>query len=541
MKQGWTGQAGVRMEKKISLIETLCIIGIAVLSGIIVLGIALLYGMEQPPQEQTQEAEASLTEWTGYLPDAIYYGQKLPVTTFRASDGSKRDLDAWAGKKLMLLFWGSWCPYCDAVLQAWEAHEAALSEHPDYELILINKLDANKGETIERAQAYLAENGIPFESFYDEGLTAYGGYGMKRIPSLLILDERGYLRYMTADAPKSGQELQELLAYAESGGAAATERFLLEHMIGEDGGVFTTLLNKHGTAPTGHDVLSESQGLLMEYAVLTQNRALFEQSWQYAKESLHRDGIFAWYATETGEQADANALIDDLRIYRALKSADALWGGLETELASLAEAILAHNVSKGQPVGFYDFRQKRAGNTVPLFCLDTEALGDLGLRQQAEEILRGGYISDAFPLYYSSYDHSSGKYCTGSLNTSEALLTLYQAVRAGLARQESLEWLESKVVSGTLAARYDVGGQVVKGFDYDSTAAYAIAALIGAECGNARLYTRARHRMEKYYVTGSSALQGSFSDRADGSDIIAFDQLMPLLVYARTRDITFDD
>ena len=523
------------MRKKIWMIEALSIVGLSVFFAIL---IGLPDGGEQPAPAQTPEA--SLTAWTGYLPDAIYYGQRLPVTTFRAADGSRRDLGDWSGKKLMMMFWGSWCPYCDEALRHWDAYAAALSERPDYELILVNKLDGGRGETIERAQAYLAERGIPFESLYDEGLTAYKAYGVKRIPTLLLLDEQGYLRYMTADAPGTVPELQALLDYAESGGAAATERFLFARMIGEEGGVFTTYPNKSGPAPTGRDVLCESQGLLMLYAALTANRPLFERSWRYAKETLRRDGVFAWYATDSGEQADANALIDDLRIYRALRAADALWGGFEAEAAELADAILSHNVPDGQPVGYYDFRQKRAGSSLPLCYLDMEALRDLGLRQWAEGILRGGYISDAFPLYRSAYDVSSGTYSADSLNTSEALLTLYHAAQAGLAEQASLDWLEEKVVSGALAARYDISGQAVKGFDYHSTAAYAIAALIGAQARRPRLYTFARHRMETYYVTESSALQGSFSGRADGSDIVAFDQLMPLIVYAVTRDITFD-
>lgn len=535
------------MEKKRKRIETVCAAGIVMLSVFIVLCVLSLGAgaheddAGQPAPAQTQEAAASLAEGIGWLPDAVCYGRKLPVTTFRAADGSKRSLDDYAGKKLMLLFWGSWCSSCDRVLRQWQAYAAALLEHPDYALVLINKLDAGKGETVEKAQAYLTGNAIPFESLYDESLRAYKACGVKRIPTLLVLDERGYLRYMTTDVPASGPELRALFAYAESGGAADTERFLTEHMIGEDGGVYTAYLGKRGAAPAGHDVLSESQGLLMEYAALTRNRTLFEQSWRYAREKLYRDGLFAWYATEAGEQANANALIDDLRIYRALKAADALWGGYEAEYAALADAILTRNVSRGQPVGFYDFRQKRAGSVIPLFFLDMEALRDMGLLQRAEDILRGGYISDAFPLYRSAYDHSSRTYAEDSLNTSEALMTLYHAAQAGLAGQASLDWLERQVVSGALAARYDLSGQPVKGFDYHSTAAYAIAALIGAQSGNARLYTYARHRMETYRVAEPSALQGSFSSRGDGSDIIAFDQLMPLLVYAATRDITFDD
>ena len=161
--------------------------------------------------------------------------------------------------------------------------------------------------------------------------------------------------------------------------------------------------------------------------------------------------------------------------------------------------------------------------------------------QEAEDILRGGYISDDFPLYFAAYDSSSGKYSADSMNTSEALMSLYHAVKAGIAKQESIDWLERKVESGTLAARYRVDGQAVNGYEYDSTAVYAIASLIGAEAGNARLYTCARNRMEKYYVTEQTALYGSFSDRTDGSDIIAFDQLMPLMVYGGTKGITFGD
>lgn len=125
------------------------------------------------------------------------------------------------------------------------------------------------------------------------------------------------------------------------------------------------------------------------------------------------------------------------------------------------------------------------------------------------------------------------------MNTVEALMTLYHAVKAGIAHQESLDWLEERAVSGTLAARYDMDGKIVSGFDYDSTAVYAIAVLIGKETGNSRLYTGARNRMEKYHVTGQTDLRGSFSDKADGSDIFSFDQLMALLVYGGSDGIIF--
>lgn len=45
-------------------------------------------------------------------------------------------------------------------------------------------------------------------------------------------------------------------------------------------------------------------------------------------------------------QAQANALIDDLRMYRALKNADALWGGYGTEREALARAICDYNTGR---------------------------------------------------------------------------------------------------------------------------------------------------------------------------------------------------
>ena len=82
------------MEKRIKTIERICVIGIVVLSVVILLGILLLDRIEQPSQ-QPPATEVSLTEWDGYLPDAIDYGRKLPVTSFRAGDGSERDLSEW--------------------------------------------------------------------------------------------------------------------------------------------------------------------------------------------------------------------------------------------------------------------------------------------------------------------------------------------------------------------------------------------------------------------------------------------------------------
>ena len=557
------------MEKRVKRIERICITGIAVLATVAGVGVCMLLFPAASPDDarQTQDAEqrfpagqsaqpaqddagesgAQLARRTDYLPDGVLYGGRLPVTQFIAADGSVRSLDDYRGKTLMLMFWGSWCPYCDRALEHSDEFARVLEEYPQVQLLLIDKLDEGKGETVEKAQEHLARLGVPFESLYDEGLRAVEAYGLKQIPTVLVLDEDGYLRAMTTQAPNSGEELRTLLDDALSGGGESTLRFVCEKLTGEDGGIYTTLV-PGGDSPTGKDVLSESQGIMMRVALQMDDQELFEKSYRCARERLAREGVFCWYARQEGEQAGANALIDDLRIYAALRDAGARWGSYREEAAALAQAIWDHNVVKGHPVGYYDFSQGRAGNALPLCYIDLRALRLLAddvpafaaVADEAERVLSEGMISDAFPLYYASYDFDTKRYGTQSLNTAEALMALYHAVCAGVAPRRAIDWLAERVAAGTLAARYDVNGEPVRGFDYDSTAAYAIAALIGAEAQDARLYTAARNRMEKYHVTEAGALKGSFCDRADGSDIIAFDQLLPLLVYTGTKDVVLE-
>ena len=552
------------MEKTVKTIERICLIGIVVLALVAGVGLCILLlpsdgpedaGEEQTPQTggaqsvsgQEEPGAAQLARWTDTLPDGVRYASRLPVTAFKDKDGMARSLDDYRGSALLLLFWGSWCPTCDEALSRGAQYASALEAYPQVRVLLIDKLDPDKGETVARAQEHLREMNVPFESLYDEGLLAYEAYGIKQVPTLLMLDAQGRLRAMTTRLPDSGDALRALLDDALSGGAAGTERFVREKLTGEDGGVYTsyTAGSEH---PTGRDVLSESQGMMMQIALMTDDRELFDSSYRFAQERLMREGIFCWYVTEDGKQASANALLDDLRIYDALRTAEARWGGYAEEAAALAQAIWDRNVTRGRLAGFYDFSQKRAGDTLPLFYIDLLALrrlpqdvpGYAAVADEAERVLRGGRISDAFPLYYSSYDYQKKRYSEESMNTAEALMTLYHAVKAGIAGQDAIDWLSARVQSGTLAARYGVDGEPVKGFVYDSTAAYALAALIGAAAGDAELYTAARNRMEKYHVTQQTALFGSFSDRADGSDIIAFDQLLPLLVYAGAKNVVFD-
>ncbi|MDC7289740.1 glycosyl hydrolase family 8 [Blautia schinkii] len=545
-----------RTEKRLKSLERFCIIAMIILTVIVFVGSAILLknrteqpsGQDETVREEVSSGSKRLAEKTDYLPSDVLYGTRLPVTEFTDGAGEKKELSEYEGKMLVMIFWGSWCEYCKEVLENSAEFQEVIETRNDADILLINKLDSEKGESIDKAQSALQKYNVSFDCLYDEDLKAYNSYGIKRIPTAIVLDEEGLVRFVTADVIKNKEELQAILDYVKQGGSKDTENFITKQMTGPEGGIYTNYGEKADNHPSGHDVLSESQGLMMEYAVLADEQELFDRTYDFLKENMYRNGLFVWYVTEKGKMAGANALLDDLRIFRALCMADEQWGGYREEAEVLAKAIRKHNVYDDGLSSFYDFAQKSPGNVVSLCYGDFEALNKLKeqenkfeqLSQNMEKVVQGGYISDEFPLYYAGYDYDQEAYQRDSLNTAEALMTLYHLARAGLLKPESETWLENQLEGGGLASRYQVDGMIVEGFEYETTAVYAIAALIGYESGNAKIFTRAMQRIEANRVWDlGSRFYGGFLNSEDSGNVIAFDQLMPLLLYAYTKDVEF--
>ena len=549
MKHNWS----VVLEKMI--LAAIFFLILVILACAVYLGFLRRNAAPVPPGTETETTSvptetAALAQPDFYLPQNLRRGFRLPVTVFRDASGSAVDLaERYAGSRVVLMYWGSWCRYCEQQLTHLEEFQSVVEQAGNTRLILINKTDPGKEETVEKAEAYLSRMGWEQERLYDADLSAYHAFGMKRIPTTIVLDEEGYVRAMVSDVLDGGAALGDLLDQAERGYATALLSFLERRMTDENGGVYTAYHSSAEPSPSGHDVLSESMGLLMECAVKLNDRALFDRSWRYVSEHMRTDGLAAWYVAEDGTPAGANAMLDDLRIAAALYDAEQVWGGYGAEAESLARNLWQKNACQEQLTSFYDFAMKRSGTGISLAYGDLAALDRLSQtlpelaqsREALAAVVQNGYISDEFPLYRSSYDYQKQCYSEDSLNTAEALMTLYHLAKAGLLKETSLDWLRNALLTGALAARYELDGTPVPGYTYESTAVYAIAALIGQTAGDWEVYRIAVKNMEKTRISDSeSPFYGAFSHNEDGTDLASFDQLMPLLVYAEFSNAKFN-
>ncbi len=497
------------------------------------------YDVSLKAGEQNEvSTNTKLTGKMDLLPDKCTLNMDLSKLSFVKEDGGVINLSSLKGKTVILNFWASWCPYCSKELEQWRDIRDQLSQYSNVELLLVNKLDNDK-ETKAQALDYLKKNQIPFENVYDENLTVYNQLGLKVIPTTLVIDERGLLRAWHAGKDMNPKLLKSMIDYAVRGGDYATFNFLEKEMINKDGGVRTNYIQEKVSDLKYTDVLSESQGLLMEYAVNTANKILFEKSFKYVNENMRDNSLTAWVVTDKGP-AKVNSTLDDLRILRALCNAEKLWGGYTDTIKNYEGALYRYNTHRQNLINQYDFKYRKKSDSLKLCFADFEAmqyLADLNPRWKeiyanSLAIVNAGYIGDGFPVYYPEYVIAKKTYKKEDINMAEGMVTLLHLAKIGQLKPQTLEWLKTAVEGEGIYARYKIDGTVADGYNYESTAIYGLVSMIAASAGDKDLANRAQARMETMRVFDSdNKVNGAFGN-ADGTGIYSFDQCIALLSYS---------
>ncbi len=520
---------------------------IVVLLGIVLVGVTLLFirngkKISQPDSPQPSVPRPTygeeLTETLFYYPKNLVLGQPLPVQSFVSQSGNTVSMRSFQGRYVVLMYFASWCTHCDDQFRALGDLDSFFAQYPDVTCFLVDKLDGQK-ETQETAKAYLDKKGFQLECLYDQGLTAYEAAGLQIVPTTIILDLQGDLAFCHPGALENQSQLASMLSYVRNGPAADTESFVTESMMSPEGGVYSRYQDSSGLA-TGHDILSESQGLLMEYAAERNDPYLFGFAYRYVQEQMMTYSLPVW-VVEDEQTITVNALLDDLRMLKALNLIQNRSGGYLDGLQSLAQNIVLYNFVNQQPVDFYDFLYKVPASRFTLCYADLDAMDTLsyhapiaeGLPAAARKLVSEGYLGDHFPLYRNYYDYTTGTYDTGSINMAEGLYTLYHLAEVDELKQASLDWLRGKMASGGIFARYNQDGQVTVGYEYESPAVYALVGLIALEADDPILLTQAVSRMEQFRVFDTdSPANGAFGGE-DIGQIASYDQLMALLLYAK--------
>lgn len=315
--------------------------------------------------------------------------------------------------------------------------------------------------------------------------------------------------------------------------------FVLKKLIGFDGGVYTNYLpvSSSNELTRGHDVLAESQGLIMEYSVQINNRSLFDTSFNYVKTNIFNEsGLVAWRVVN-GKPADSDASVDHLRIAGALVDAAVRFKDKSLSMVAgvLSTSLLSNSIRDGILVNGYTINASEMDSQVNLCYLDLNTMKKLAVfnsqwsdvYSKSLTLINSGRIKNSIPLFQESWNINTKSFSQlSNVDTMESILTLYYLCQTHNQKASDIKWLKSQLSRGSIYTKYDKSGAAVS--KIESTAIYSLIMLSARCIGDSQLYNMAKVKLLKLQVTDkANEIYGSFGDPTT-LQVFSFDNLLAL-------------
>jgi thiol-disulfide isomerase/thioredoxin len=191
------------MEKTYKILKLLILM---LAFAVIIVGASMLYDNLSSQMEIGLATTPRETEETG---ETGAQASAAPDFTVYDLDGNAHKLSDFRGKPVILNFWASWCGPCKMEMPDLET---AYQEYGDQIQFMLVDLTDGSQETVEKASAFIKEQGYTFPVFYDTAMEGAYAYGVAGIPVTYFINGEGvfvayYQGAMSADILQQGIEM----------------------------------------------------------------------------------------------------------------------------------------------------------------------------------------------------------------------------------------------------------------------------------------------------------------------------------------------
>lgn len=319
------------------------------------------------------------------------------------------------------------------------------------------------------------------------------------------------------------------------------EIFINNHLYERNGLIKTDLLKQSNI------YLSESIGLWLQYLLKKNDQKEFHTQFNVLKKYFMKNSVLLPWRIVNKENAEANAVIDDLRVIYALYEAGEKWNEeMYTNLAQqMSEEILQYNVQNGVFVNHVDIENKYAGDFLTMsyivpFALDymhansllTEELYILNKNVLINAPLSpSGFFPKTYYLSQNRYEYDS------EINLIDQYYVGYHKSLWGGDVTSLIQFTDEMLIKhdGVLYGRFSnkTREPVV---EFEAPAVYALAILMCLEVNENELASKLYKRMKEFQVHDeSNEYFGGYID-IPSLDTHAFDNLLPLIAERRGKD-----
>lgn len=171
--------------------------------------LVLAVGCQSPSTSSTTTSTATTTATTTTAKEKSttdLIGEAMPNVTIVTADSKEKTSADFKGKKTVYVAWASWCPDCQQELPI--LNELRQSYQDTIEFVPVNLLV--KGETPEKAQAFLKEKGLEFNYYSDKEKSFQKALEIHSIPTMIFVDQEGNIKNVI-DEVKDKATIDEVL------------------------------------------------------------------------------------------------------------------------------------------------------------------------------------------------------------------------------------------------------------------------------------------------------------------------------------------
>lgn len=275
-----------------------------------------------------------------------------------------------------------------------------------------------------------------------------------------------------------------------------TAAFITSHMVNQNGTLASRLLPANSTNPdivAGREALSESLGLWMQYALLTDDSKSFEHSYTLLQQYfLDKDKHYIYWKLEPSGQSkvNTNALGDDLRIVGALLQASTQWKQPDYHATAkqIVDTLLTSDQQHGYLVDYHDFEHGYSADVLSLTYIDVPALEQM---KQTNMITTQEYTKYTNLLhntpndgvfYPRTYSVATGTYnYDDTINLIDQLILAIHRSELGEPSDQLIAFMKKEFKQNRkLAGRYKRADQTAD-VAYESPAVYGLAILLALQ------------------------------------------------------------